>query len=43
MGKTRNIFALAVGRYCKSASEQRQQFHNAKNIWQSAAVEILCA
>lgn len=43
MGKTRNIFAIAIGRYNKSASEQRQQFHHAKNIWQSAAAEILCA
>jgi putative transposase len=43
MGKTRNIFAIVVGRYNKSPSEQRKQFHNAKNIWQSAAVEILCA
>jgi putative transposase len=43
MGKTRNIFAAAVGRYTNSALLQRIQFHRAKEIWQSAASQILCA
>lgn len=43
MGKTRNLFAVAVGRYTKSASQQRIQFHNAKEIWIAAASEILRA
>lgn len=43
MGTTRNLFAIAVGRYKNSASRQRAQFQNAKEIWQSAATELLCA
>ncbi|WP_202967560.1 DDE-type integrase/transposase/recombinase [Legionella brunensis] len=43
VGKTRNLFAAAVGRYTKSASQQRIQFHSAKAIWESAAALILCA
>ena len=43
MGKTRNLFAVAVGRYTQSASQQRIQFHKAKDIWFAAAAEILCA
>ena len=43
MGKTRNLFAIAVGRYTNLASRQRTQFQNAKQIWQDAATELLCA
>ncbi|WP_232220449.1 hypothetical protein, partial [Legionella tunisiensis] len=42
-GKTRNLFAIAVGRYTNSAAKQRALFQNAKEIWQSAATELLCA
>jgi len=43
MGKTRNIFAISVGRYSNSAELQRIKFQEAKEIWQSAATELLCA
>ncbi|CDZ76344.1 Transposase IS66 family protein [Legionella massiliensis] len=43
MGKTRNLFAVAVGRYTNSASQQRIQFLKAKEIWQNTATEILYA
>ncbi|WP_165485211.1 DDE-type integrase/transposase/recombinase [Legionella rowbothamii] len=43
MGETRNLFAVAVGRYTHSASHGRDQFQKAKEIWWSAATEILCA
>ncbi len=43
MGETRNLFAVAVGRYTHSASYRRDQFQKAKEIWWSAATEILCA
>ncbi|HHT0595031.1 TPA: hypothetical protein ACTXXA_003680 [Legionella anisa] len=42
MGKTRNLFAVSVGRYTNSASKQRAQFQNAKQIWQEAATGLLC-
>ena len=42
MGKTRNIFAIAVGRYSNSAKTQRAKFTEAKAIWDSAALELLC-
>jgi putative transposase len=43
MGKTRNIFAVAVGRYSNSAENQRIKFSEAKAIWEQAASEMLCA
>ncbi|CDZ79432.1 hypothetical protein BN59_03750 [Legionella massiliensis] len=43
MGKIRNLFAITVGRYTSSASQQRLQFLKAKNIWHEAALELLCA
>ena len=43
MGETRNLFAVAVGRYTNSAHQRRIQFQKAKEIWQDAASEILCA
>ena len=43
MGKVRNIFSVAVGRYTKPAYEQRTQFKHAKNIWNESAKIILCA
>ncbi|WP_131793658.1 IS6 family transposase [Legionella brunensis] len=42
MGKTRNLLAVSVGRYTNSASKQRTQFQNAKQIWQEATTELLC-
>jgi putative transposase len=42
MGKTRNIFAVAVGRYSNTASVQREKFQEAKAIWDAAAIELLC-
>lgn len=42
MGKTRNLFAVAVGRYTNSAPHQRIQFQKAKEIWTSVAIEIFC-
>ena len=41
MGKVRNHFAIAVGRYTQPAHQQRQQFQNAKNLWQQTA-QMLC-
>jgi len=43
MGKMRNIFAVAVGRYSNSAAKQRIKFSEAKAIWEQAASEMLCA
>lgn len=43
MGKTKNLFAVAVGRYTNSASQQRIKFQQAINIGQDAATEFLCA
>tara|TARA_B110000459_G_C16416986_1_gene405694 strand:- start:99 stop:809 length:711 start_codon:yes stop_codon:yes gene_type:complete len=43
MGKVRNIFSVAVGRYTKSAQEQRDAFKKAQVIWEEAAQGILCA
>jgi putative transposase len=43
MGKTRNIFAVDVGRYTNPASLQREKFQEAKAIWDSAAHMLLCA
>ncbi len=43
MGKIRNLFAVAVGRYTHSASHRKIQFHKAKEIWNAAATEMLCA
>ena len=43
MGKVRNLFAVAVGRYTNSAHQRRSQFQKAKEIWQDTASEILCA
>ncbi|CAM4406561.1 MAG: hypothetical protein LEGION0403_FIIPPAGN_00901 [Legionella sp.] len=42
MGNTRNLFAVAVGCYNNSASQQRIQFHNTKELWIAASTEILC-
>ncbi|WP_133137775.1 transposase [Legionella rowbothamii] len=43
METIRNLFAVAVGRYTNLASHRKIQFHKAKEIWQEAAHEILCA
>lgn len=43
MGEIRNLFAVAVGRYTNSANHRKDQFHKAKEIWNTAANEILCA
>ena len=43
MGKTRNIFSVAVGRYTNTAAQQRYQFNQAKIIWNEAATQLLCA
>jgi len=43
MGKTRNIFAVDVGRYTNPASRQRENFQEAKDIWDAAALLLLCA
>ena len=43
MGRTRNIIALAVGRYSNSAKLQRLKFYEAKDIWECAALDLLCA
>ena len=42
MGKVRNIFAVDVGRYIKSAAERRIAFAAACVIWSDAAQQILC-
>ena len=36
MGKVRNIFAVDVGRYSNNARNQRDNFQNAKSIWNEA-------
>ena len=41
MGKVRNIFAVDVGRYTKTASERRVAFFAAKTIWDEAAQRLL--
>ncbi|ASX28529.1 hypothetical protein BA173_01000 [Rickettsia sp. MEAM1 (Bemisia tabaci)] len=41
MGKVRNIFAVNVGRYTKTASEQRIAFASAKSIWDEATQRLL--
>ena len=43
MGKTRNLFAVATGRYTSSASQYRSRFYRAKEIWISAAEQTLCS
>ena len=43
MGKTRNLFAVSVGRYSNSAPIQRIKFEKAKQIWDNAALLLLCA
>ena len=43
MGKVSNIFAIDVGRYTKTASEQRVAFVAAKTIWDEAAQSLLVA
>ena len=43
IGTTRNLFAVAVGRYTKSAQQRKNQFHSAKETWNAAAIELLCA
>lgn len=43
MGKIRNIFAIEIGRYTKTATEQRASFIAAKSIWDRAAITILAA
>lgn len=42
MGKVRNIFAVDVGRYLKSAAERRIAFAAACTIWSNAAQQLLC-
>ncbi|MBA3284401.1 MAG: IS6 family transposase, partial [Nitrosopumilus sp.] len=43
MRKVRNIFSVSVGRYKNTASNQRQAFAAAKNIWLQAEQQILVA
>ncbi len=43
MGKVRNIFAVDVGRYKKTAKEQRIAFIVAKSIWNEATKRLLVA
>jgi putative transposase len=43
MGKVRNIFAVDVGRYTNTASEQRVAFAAAKSIWDEATQRLLAA
>ena len=43
MGKVRNLFAVDVGRYTRSAQDQRDAFKAAQEIWDEAAQRILCA
>lgn len=42
MGKVRNIFYVAVGRYLRPADHQRETYRAAKSIWDEAAQRILC-
>ena len=37
MGKVRNLFAIAVGRYTKPALQRREAFQAAKTLWVEAA------
>ncbi|MDP5082617.1 MAG: hypothetical protein NWP61_00025 [Rickettsiaceae bacterium] len=39
----RNIFAVDVGRYTKTAQEQRNAFAIAKSIWDEATQRLLVA
>ena len=43
MGKVRNIFAINVGRYTKTAPEQRIAFASAKDIWDEATQRLIAA
>lgn len=43
MEKVRNIFAINVGRYTKTAQEQRSTFAVAKSIWDRVAQGLLVA
>jgi len=43
MGKVRNIFAIDVGRYTKTANQRRSAFTTAKSIWDEAAETMLAA
>ncbi|WP_375359170.1 hypothetical protein [Candidatus Tisiphia endosymbiont of Neophilaenus lineatus] len=43
MGKVRNIFAVNVGRYSKTAIEQRIALASAKSIWDEATQRLLAA
>ena len=43
MGKVRNIFAIDVGRFTKTAREQRKAFEVAKSIWDEATQRLLAA
>ena len=43
MGKIRNIFSVAVGRYKKAAQAQRAAFKSAKTIREESAQRIFCA
>ena len=43
MGKVRNIFAINVGRYTRTAEEQRYAFSEARSIWDEAALGLLAA
>lgn len=42
MGKVRNTFCVALGRYLRPADHQRETFRAAKSIWDEAARAILC-
>ena len=42
MGKVRNIFAIDVGRYSNNARNQRDNFQNAKSIWNDA-IQVISA
>jgi len=43
MGKVRNLFSVAVGRYTKNATERRISFENAKALWIEASHRLLAA
>ena len=43
MGKVRNIFALDVARYTNTANLQRDNFQNAKSVWNEAMQLIAAA
>jgi len=43
VGEVRNIFAIDVGRYTKTAQEQRAAFTAAKSIWDKALQSLLAA